>query len=38
LPLMSYGGSSTLAMLMALAICINIGARREPILAGDGFQ
>ena len=27
----------TLAMLVALAICINIGARREPILAGDGF-
>ncbi len=38
LPLLSYGGSSTLAMLLALAICINIGARREPILAGDGFQ
>jgi len=38
LPLLSYGGSSTLAMLIALAICINIGARREPILAGDGFR
>lgn len=38
LPLMSYGGSSTLAMLIGLAICINIGARREPILAGDGFR
>jgi rod shape determining protein RodA len=38
LPLLSYGGSSTLAMLMALAICINIGARREPILSGDGFR
>jgi rod shape determining protein RodA len=38
LPLMSYGGSSTLAMLLALAICINIGARREPILSGDGFR
>lgn len=38
MPLVSYGGSSTLAMLLALAICLNIGARREPILAGDGFQ
>jgi rod shape determining protein RodA len=38
MPLLSYGGSSTLAMLLALAICLNIGARREPILAGDGFR
>ena len=38
LPLLSYGGSSTLAMLLALAICLNIGARREPILSGDGFR
>jgi len=37
MPLVSYGGSSTLAMLVALAVCLNIGARREPILAGDGF-
>jgi rod shape determining protein RodA len=38
MPLISYGGSSTMAMLLALAICVNIGARREPILAGDGFR
>ena len=38
LPLLSYGGSSTLAMILALAICLNIGARREPILSGDGFR
>ena len=38
MPLVSYGGSSTLAMLLALAVCLNIGARREPILAGDGYQ
>ncbi|MCK5940926.1 MAG: rod shape-determining protein RodA [Planctomycetes bacterium] len=38
MPLISYGGSSTMAMLIALAICVNIGARREPILAGDGFR
>ena len=38
MPLVSYGGSSTLAMLLALALCLNIGARREPILAADGFR
>ena len=38
MPLISYGGSSTLAMLLALAVCLNIGARREPILSGDGFR
>lgn len=38
MPLLSYGGSSTLATLVAIAICLNIGARREPILAADGFH
>jgi rod shape determining protein RodA len=38
MPLVSYGGSSSLATLLALAICCNIGARREPILAADGFH
>ena len=38
MPLISYGGSSTLAMLLALAVCVNVGARREPILSGDGFR
>lgn len=38
MPLLSYGGSSTLAMLLGLALCLNIGARREPILAADGFR
>ena len=38
MPLISYGGSSTLAMLLALALWINVGARREPVLAGDGFR
>lgn len=37
MPLVSYGGSSTLAVLLGIAICTNIGARREPILAADGF-
>jgi rod shape determining protein RodA len=38
MPLLSYGGSSTLATLLAIALCLNIGARREPILAADGFR
>jgi rod shape determining protein RodA len=38
MPLMSYGGSSVLAMLLGLALCLNIGARQEPILAPDGFR
>jgi rod shape determining protein RodA len=38
MPLVSYGGSSTLATLLGIAICLNIGARREPILAADGFR
>jgi rod shape determining protein RodA len=38
LPLLSYGGSSTLATLLGIAVCLNIGARREPILAADGFR
>ncbi len=38
MPLLSYGGSSTLATLLGVAICLNIGARREPILAGDGYR
>lgn len=37
MPLVSYGGSSTLATVLAIAVCSNIGARREPILAADGF-
>jgi len=38
MPLVSYGGSSLLATLLAIALCLNIGARREPILAADGFR
>ncbi len=37
MPLVSYGGSSTLAMVLGIALCLNIGARREPILAADGL-
>lgn len=38
MPLLSYGGSSSLAAMLGIAICFSIGARREPILAGDGFE
>jgi rod shape determining protein RodA len=38
MPLVSYGGSSTLATLLGIALCLNVGARREPILSGDGFR
>jgi rod shape determining protein RodA len=38
MPLLSYGGSSSLATLLGIAVCLNIGARREPILAADGFH
>ncbi len=38
MPFLSYGGSSTMATLLAVACCLNIGARREPILAADGFH
>ena len=38
MPLLSYGGSSALATLLAVSLCLNVGARREPVLAGDGFR
>jgi rod shape determining protein RodA len=38
MPLVSYGGSSTLATVLGIALCANIGARREPILSADGFS
>ncbi|MCB9884991.1 MAG: FtsW/RodA/SpoVE family cell cycle protein [Planctomycetes bacterium] len=38
MPALSYGGSSTMATLLGIVVCLNIGARREPVLAGDGFR
>ena len=38
MPLMSYGGSSVLATLLGVALCCNVSARREPLLAGDGYR
>ncbi|MHC5066887.1 MAG: FtsW/RodA/SpoVE family cell cycle protein [Planctomycetota bacterium] len=37
MPLVSYGGSSTLVAMMGIALVLNVGARREPVLAADGF-
>lgn len=37
LPFVSYGGSSTLASVLAVSMALNVGARREPVLAADGF-
>jgi rod shape determining protein RodA len=38
MPGLSYGGSATLATLLGIALCLNIGARPEPVLSGDGFR
>ncbi len=37
MPLVSYGGSSVLASVTAVALAVNVGARREPVLAADGY-
>ena len=37
MPLMSQGGSVTLAAALGLGLCLNVGARREPVLSADGF-
>jgi len=37
MPLVSYGGSSTLAAVLGITLALNVGARREPVLAADGF-
>lgn len=38
MPFVSYGGSSVLASVAAVALAINVGARREPVLAADGYS
>lgn len=38
MPLLSAGGSATIATLLGIALALNVGARREPVLAGDGFD
>jgi rod shape determining protein RodA len=37
LPLLSSGGSSTLAALLGVSLVLSVSARREPVLAADGF-
>ena len=37
MPLVSYGGSSTVVSVWMIALALNVGASREPVLAPDGF-
>ncbi len=37
MPLLSNGGSSTLVAVLAVALAVSVSARREPVLAADGF-
>jgi len=37
MPLISYGGSGTMVAILALALVLNVNARREPVLAADGY-
>ena len=38
MPLVSYGGSSTMVSVWALALALSVGARPEPVLGSDGFR
>jgi rod shape determining protein RodA len=38
MPLVSYGGSSTMAAVCSIALVLNVGARREPVLGADGYE
>lgn len=38
MPLVSAGRSSLLTTVLALALVLNVGARKEPVLASDGFE
>jgi len=37
MPLLSYGGSATTVSVWALALALNVSARREAVLGPDGF-
>lgn len=38
MPFVSAGGSSTVAALLGVALAVRVAARREPVLAGDGYD
>jgi len=38
MPLVSYGGSSTLVALLAVSLALNVGSRQELVLAPDGWR
>jgi rod shape determining protein RodA len=38
MPFVSQGGSGTIAAWIGVALAVNVGARREPVLASDGFS
>lgn len=38
MPLISYGGSSTMAAVLALGLALNVSARRQPVVAADAFR
>ncbi|MDA0373724.1 MAG: FtsW/RodA/SpoVE family cell cycle protein [Planctomycetota bacterium] len=38
LPLVSQGGSVTVAAVLGLAVALGVGARPEPVLGGDGYS
>lgn len=38
LPLISAGRSSCFVTVLAVALVLNVGARREPVLAADGYR
>jgi rod shape determining protein RodA len=37
MPLISYGGSATMASVLALGLALGVGARRQPVVAADAF-
>ena len=38
MPFVSHGGSSAVALLLAVGVCVNVTSRRSPVLSGDGFR